>query len=139
MACEDTFIVPKIYCCPFPEKPDSLFRPDNLPASRARTGQDGGDMTIIVKFRQSGQFNSGEFKSLDLDKITKLKINHLRNSAELAADTPENPRPNTPYIIAERENAYELQTIVDELDQLSRAKKSGVYEITETEAHLLPP
>jgi hypothetical protein len=96
-------------------------------------------MTVVVKFRQSGQFNSGEFKSLELEKITKLKINHLRNSCELVADTPENPRPNTPYIIAEREKSYELQTIMDELQQLRQGKKSGIYEITETEAHLLPP
>ena len=95
-------------------------------------------MTAIVKFKQLGQFNAGEFKSLELDRITKLQINHLRNSCELVADTPENPRPNTPYIIAARENAYELQIIIDELDQLRRAKKSGIYEITETEAHLLP-
>ena len=94
-------------------------------------------MTLIVKFRQSGQFNSGEFKSLELNQITKIQINHLRNSCELLATTPENPRPNTPYIIASRENAYELQTIIDDLDQLRRANKSGVYEITETEAHLI--
>jgi len=94
-------------------------------------------MSIIVKFKQQGQFNAGEFRSLELDKITKLQVNHLRNSCELVADTPENPRPNTPYIIAARENAYELQTIINELDQLRRAKKSGVYEITETEAHLI--
>jgi hypothetical protein len=96
-------------------------------------------MTVIVKFRQSGQFNSGEFKSLDLGKITRLRINHLRNSCELLATTPENPRPNTPYLIAERENAYELQTIIDDLQHLQKEKKSGIYEITETEAHLLPP
>ena len=96
-------------------------------------------MTVVVKFRQSGQFNAGEFKSLELDKITKLRINYLRNSCELVADTPENPRPNTPYIIAAREKSYELQTIIDELQQLRQGKKSGIYEITETEAHLLPP
>jgi hypothetical protein len=95
-------------------------------------------MTVVVKFRQSGQFNAGEFRSLELDKITKLRINHLRNTCELLADTPENPRPNTPFLIASRENAYELQTIIDELQQLRQGKKCGTYEITETEAHLLP-
>jgi len=94
-------------------------------------------MSITVKFKQSGQFNAGEFKSLDLDKVTKLQINRLRNTCELHATTPENPRPNTPYLVASRENAYELQTIIDELQQLRQAKKSGVYEITETEAHLI--
>jgi len=94
-------------------------------------------MTLTVKFKQSGQFNAGEFKSLDLDKITKLQINRLRNTCELHATTPENPRPNTPFLIASRERAYELQAIVDDLQQLRQAKKSGVYEITDTEAHLV--
>jgi len=94
-------------------------------------------MTITLKFMQSGQFNSGEFKSLDLDQITKLQINRLRNTCELHATTPENPRPNTPFLIASRERAYELQAIIDELQQLKQAKKSGIYEITETESHLV--
>lgn len=94
-------------------------------------------MTITVKFMQSGQFNSGEFKSLDLDRITKLQINRLRNTCELYATTLENPRPNTPFIIASRERAYELQAIIDELLQYKQAKKSGVYEITDTEARLV--
>jgi hypothetical protein len=96
-------------------------------------------MTLIVKFKQSGQFNSGEFRFLELNQITKLQINHMRNTCELHATTPENPRPNTPYLIAERENEYELQTIIDDLQHLLKEKKSGTYEITETEAHLLPP
>jgi hypothetical protein len=94
-------------------------------------------MTITLTFKQSGQFNSGEFKSLDLDQITQLRINRLRNTCELYATTPENPRSNTPYVIASRENTYELQAMIDELQQLRQAKRSGVYEITETEAHLV--
>jgi len=94
-------------------------------------------MAVVVKFKQSGQFNSGEFRSLDLDQISKLQINHLRNNCELLATTPENPRPNTPYIIATRDNQYELQAIINDLQKLRQEKKNLIYEITETEAHLI--
>lgn len=79
-------------------------------------------MTVQVKFMQSGAFNRGEFKFLDLDKITRLQITRLRNTCELLATTPENPRPNTPYLLASREREYELQSIVDELQQLKKQK-----------------
>jgi hypothetical protein len=94
-------------------------------------------MTLTIRFMQSGQFNAGELKSLDLEKITKLQINRLRNTCELHATTPENPRPNTPFLIASRERAYELQVIIDDLEQFRRTKKTGIYEITETESHLV--
>ncbi|MCK9578988.1 MAG: hypothetical protein M0Q92_00880 [Methanoregula sp.] len=92
-------------------------------------------MSVLVKFLQSGSFNDGKFKSLDLEKITKLQIAHLRNTCELLATTPENPRPNTPYIIARRDREYELQAILKDLQQLKRETKDITYEITDTEAH----
>jgi hypothetical protein len=98
-------------------------------------------MTITVRFRQSGQFNSGEFKSLDLDQISNLRLNHMRNTCELLATTPENPRPNNPYLIATRDNEYELQAIINDLQKLKQGikqeKRNLIYEITETEAHLI--
>jgi hypothetical protein len=92
-------------------------------------------MTVQVKFMQSGSFHAGEFKSLDLNKISRLQITRLRNTCELFATTPENPRPNTPYMIASRDREYELQSIVNDLRQLKQEKKDIVYEITDTEAH----
>ena len=53
-------------------------------------------MTVKVKFKQSGQFHSGMFKSLDLDKISKFQINHLRNTFELLATTG---KPNAGHTI----------------------------------------
>jgi hypothetical protein len=94
-------------------------------------------MTVMVKFKQSGQFNAGTFKFLDLDKISHLQLNHLRNTYELLATTPENPQPNTPYIIATREHQYEIEAILKELQQLKKEKKNLIYEITETEVHLI--
>jgi hypothetical protein len=94
-----------------------------------------GHMSVLVKFIQSGAFHSGEFKSLDLDKISQLKITRQRNTCELLAFTPENPQPSTPYIIAIRENEYELQAILSDLQQLKQGKKDIVYEITDTEVH----
>jgi hypothetical protein len=94
-------------------------------------------MSVFVKFMQSGTFHAGESKSLDLALISKLQISHQRNTCELIATTPENPRPNTPYMIARRDRAYELQTILNDLQQIRNEKKDGIYEITDTEAHLV--
>jgi hypothetical protein len=94
-------------------------------------------MTIQVKFMQSGTFHAGEFKFLDLDKISRLQITRLRNTCELFATTPENPQPGTPYMIARRDREYELQSIVSELQQLKQEKKDIVYEITDSAARLL--
>lgn len=90
-------------------------------------------MSVLVKFLQSGSFNAGVFKSLELDKITKFEINHLRNTCELIAITPENPRNNSPYIIARRDNEYQLQDILRDLQQLKRENKDIIYEITDSE------
>jgi uncharacterized protein VirK/YbjX len=94
-------------------------------------------MTVMVRFLQSGSFNSGEFLSLDLEKISSIRISRQRNTSELLATTPENPRPNTPYIIATRDKEYELQAIINDLQQLRQEKKNSTYEITDTEAHLV--
>jgi hypothetical protein len=94
-------------------------------------------MSVQVKFMQSGSFNAGEFKFLDLDKISRLQITRQRNTCELLATTPENPRPNTPYMIARRDREYELQAILADLQQLKQEKREKIYEITDTEAHLV--
>ncbi len=60
-------------------------------------------MGVQVKFMQSGSYHAGEFRFLDLNKISRLQITRQRNTCELLATTPENPRPDTPYIIARRD------------------------------------
>jgi hypothetical protein len=88
-------------------------------------------MGVMVKFVQSGAFNSGEFKSLELDKITDLKIAHQRNGCELQVTTPENPQPGSPYIIAKRDKDYLLQDILNDLLKLKNEKREVIYEITD--------
>jgi hypothetical protein len=94
-------------------------------------------MSVLVKFMQSGSFHAGEFKSLDLNKISKFEISRQRNTCELLAITPENPRPNTPYMIARRDNEYQLQSILKDLQQLKQDNKDIIYHITDTEVHLV--
>jgi hypothetical protein len=86
---------------------------------------------------QSGTFHAGEIKSLDLDKISRFQITRQRNSCELLATTPENPRPDTPYMLARRDHEYELQAILSDLRQLKTEQKESVYRITDTEAGLV--
>ncbi len=97
----------------------------------------GYRMSVQVKFIQSGSFNAGEFKSLDLDKITRFEINRQRNTCELVAITPENPQQNSPYVIARRDIEYKLQDILKDLQQLKQEKKDIIYEITDTEVRLV--
>ncbi len=94
-------------------------------------------MSVLVKFLQSGSFHAGEFKSLELDKITKFEINHQRNSCELIAMTPENPQQNTPYVIARRDMEYKLQDMLNDLQKLKQEKKDIIYEITDDEVRLI--
>jgi len=94
-------------------------------------------MSVIIKFIQSGSFHSGDFLSLELDKISKLQINHLRNTCELLAYTPENPQPNTPYVIARRDAEYKLQDMLDDLQKLKKENKEIIYEITDAEVRLI--
>jgi len=93
-------------------------------------------MSVTVRFIHSaGAFHSGEFVSIDLDRISHLKITRQRNTCELLAITPENPRPNQPYSIARRDRENLLQVILQDLQQLRLEKKDIVYEITDSEAH----
>jgi hypothetical protein len=96
-------------------------------------------VSVQVKFIQSGTFHAGEIKSLDLEKISRFQITHQRNTCELFVTTPENPRPETPYMLARRDREYELQAIVNELRQLKSEKKEAVsvFSITDTEAGLV--
>jgi hypothetical protein len=91
----------------------------------------------VVRFMQSGSFHTGEYLSLDLAKISRFEISRQRNSCELHATTPENPRPATPYMIARRGREYEITAILNDLRQLNLEKKDTVYEITDTEARLV--
>ena len=83
---------------------------------------------------QSGTFHAGEFKSLDLDKISQFRITHQRNCCELFVTTQENPRPDTPYMLARRDHEYELKEIIMDLQKLKLGLKETVYEITGTGA-----
>jgi hypothetical protein len=94
-------------------------------------------MTVQVKFMQSGSFHAGEYKSLDLEKISRFQITRQRNTCELFATTPENPRPETPYMLARRNHEYELQEILTDLRQLKTEQNESVYRITDTEAGLV--
>jgi hypothetical protein len=96
-----------------------------------------GYMSVLVKFRHSGPFHSGEFASIDLEKISEFKITRQRNTCELLAITPENPQPNMPYIIATRDYEYEIKDILKDLQQLKQKNKDLIYEITDTEVHLV--
>ena len=102
-----------------------------------RTQKREDRMSVLVKFLQSGSFHAGEFKSLDLDMIVKFEINHLRNTCELIAITPENPQQNSPYVIARRDVEYKLQDILNDLQKLKHEKKDIIYEITDTEVRLV--
>ena len=92
-------------------------------------------MTVQVKFMQSGSFNAGTFKFLDLALITKMQISRQRNTCELVAFTPENPQPGRPYILATRDRANQLEEILTDLQQLKQGNIDSIYEITDSEAH----
>jgi len=94
-------------------------------------------MSVLVKFMQSGTFYSGVSLSIDLDKISKFEISHQRTTCELLAITPENPRPDIPYMIARRDNEYQLQDILKDLRQLKQDHKDIIYDITDTGTHLV--
>jgi hypothetical protein len=94
-------------------------------------------MSVLVKFMQSGTFHTGVSQSIDLDKISRFQISHQRTTCELLAITPENSRPNIPYMIARRDNEYQLKDIVKDLRQLQQEHKDIIYDITDTEAHLV--
>ena len=92
-------------------------------------------MSVLVKFVQPGTFYSGVSQSIDLDKISRFQISHQRTTCELLAITPENPRPDIPYMIARRDNEYQLKDILKDLQQLKQEHKDIIYNITDTEVH----
>jgi hypothetical protein len=92
-------------------------------------------MSVSVKFMRSGAFHAGESLCIDLEKISKLEINRLRNTCELLAITPENPQQNNPYVIARRDSEYMLKDILRELQQLRQGSTDIIFEITDTETH----
>jgi hypothetical protein len=94
-------------------------------------------MSVRVKFMPSGAFSSGVSRYLDLGQISKFQISRQRNSCELQATTPENPQPGMPYIIARRDQEYELKDILNDLQQLRTEKRDATYEITDTETRLI--
>ncbi len=96
-------------------------------------GYGGIPLSVTVKFMHStGAFHSGEFVSLDLDKISQLRITRQRNTCELLAITPENPQPNQPYSIARRDRENQLEAILQDLRELRTEKRAITYEITDT-------
>jgi hypothetical protein len=94
-------------------------------------------MSVQVKFMQPGTFHLETSLSLDLDKISKFQIIHQRNTCELLAINPENPRPDTPYMIARRDKEYQLQDILKDLQQLQQEHKDTIYDITDTGVRLV--
>ena len=95
-------------------------------------------MSVLIRFMQMGAFHAGDFVTIDLDKVSRFHIDQQRNTCELIAFTPENPRQNIPYSIAQREREYELKDIMQDLERLRMGKKDVIYEITDTEVHILP-
>jgi len=94
-------------------------------------------MSVLVKFMQPGTFQTGVPKSIDLDKISRFQISHQRTTCELLAITPENPRPDTPFMIARRDNEFQLQDILKDLRQLKQENKDIIYDITDTGVRLI--
>jgi len=82
-------------------------------------------------------YHKGDSLSIDLGKISEFKITRQRNTCELLAITPENRQPDRPYSIATRDREYQLQEIIKELQQLKKGNKDIIYEITDTEVHLI--
>lgn len=89
-------------------------------------------MSVHVKFRAS----SG-FISLDLGKISSFEITRQRNTCELLAITPENPRRDSPYTIAKRDHEWQLRDIMTDLQRLKGETGDSIFEITDTESHLV--
>ena len=94
-------------------------------------------MSVFIKFGHSGPFHRGDFVCIDLEKITEFKIIHQRNTSEILAITPENHQPDRPYVIAIRDRDFQIQDILKDLQQLKKGEEGFIYEITDTEAHLI--
>lgn len=94
-------------------------------------------MSVRIKFIPTGALHSGVSRYLDLGQISKFQISRQRNSCELQAITPQNPQPGMPYIIARRDQEYELKDILNDLQQLKTEKRDATYEITDRETRLV--
>lgn len=89
-------------------------------------------MSVSIRFR-----HSGGFISIDLSRISTFQITRQRNTCELLAITPENPRRNSPYSIARRDKEWQLKEIMDNLVRLKGEGKDLLFEITDTDCHLV--
>ncbi len=89
-------------------------------------------MSVQVKFATP----SGSV-SLDLARISAFEITRLRTTFELLALTPENPRKNTPYVIATRGWEWQVREIADTLQKLKAETGEIIFEITDSESHLV--
>lgn len=90
-------------------------------------------MSVLVKF----QSPTG-YVFLDLKKISVFQITRQRNTCEIIAITPENPHPQTPYVIARRDHEWKLREILDNLQRLKSEKGEDIiFEITDTDVHLI--
>jgi hypothetical protein len=89
-------------------------------------------MSVTLKFR-----SPAGIISLNLDKISLFQITRQRNSCELLALTPENPRPQTPYSIARRDKEWQLQDLMADLANLKKETGDLTYDITDTGIHLV--
>ncbi|MFY9749944.1 MAG: hypothetical protein WAK75_04140 [Methanoregula sp.] len=89
-------------------------------------------MSVLIKFRHSGVFHTGDSLSIDIARISELRVTRQRNTCELLAITPENHQPDKPYSIATRDREYQLQEIMTDLRLLKKEKRDITYEITDT-------
>ena len=89
-------------------------------------------MGVLVRFRAP----SGLI-SLDLGRISSFEITRQRNTCELLAITPENPRKDTPYAIAKRDKEWQLKNILADLQRLKGEPGDIIFEITDTDCCLV--
>lgn len=89
-------------------------------------------MSVQVTFRAPNGLIS-----LDLTKISAFQITRQRNTCELLAITPENPRRDAPYTIARRDHEWQLKDIMNDLERLKVDTRNITFEITETGSQLV--
>jgi len=88
-------------------------------------------MSVLVKF-----MSPAGFISLNLDRIETFEVTRQRNTCELLAITPENPRRETPYAIAKRDNEWQIKEILADLQKLRGKTGDFIFEITDSDRHL---
>jgi hypothetical protein len=74
--------------------------------------------------------------SLNLDNIGELQIHYKRTHCELVAITPENQSTQNPFIIARRDNEWQIKELIKEINQLKKVKRDIIFEITDKDFHL---